>query len=395
MLGPFRDATSLTHHMFGAPEQTRFSARAGAAIALSIAAALLCAASASAGTYGGTPLNISIGQGKAAPNGPSGEPAVSGDNRNVKLIAYSSFASNLVSGDTNGVQDVFVWHRPGGSVPRQLGRGFLERASVTRGGGQANGASSDPSVDGSMINRPRCVGFQSTATNLSKKDALPDSDIYVRDLRRKRTILISNGMSSDATNVDLAGNCKKAVFQAAGKVWWSRVGAGKPKALGNGHDPDYSRDGKSITWVRSDGRVVFRHGGFKAVLSAGSSPHVSDYATGHGWAVAYNSGGDVKLGLINRGHKSVQTAVRNGIVGGITARAAGRGIVVWARSSALFYLNRHTGNSDDLAYARSRITEIDSSARANLIAFAAPGGEGFKDVAGNRQPSIYVKWLPK
>lgn len=394
MLGQPAGATH-SHNLSQTPNSNRISACLGAALALIVLAALIAAPSAIAGTYGGTPLNISIGIGKTAPNGASGEPAVSGDNRKVKLIAYSSFASNLVSGDSNGVRDVFVWHRPGGSVPRQLGRGYLERVSVTSGRAQANGESSDPSVDGSMVNRPHCVAFQSTATNLAKKDALPDSDIYVRDLRRNRTVLVSNGLSSQATNVDLAGNCKKVVFEAAGKVWWSRVGAGKPKALGRGHSPDYSRDGKSITYVGGGGRVVFRHGGFKAVLSTGTSPHVSDYATGHGWAVAYNSDGNVKLGLINRGRKSVQTAVENAIVGGITSKAAGRGIVVWARQSALFYLNRNTGNSDDLAYARRPITEIDSSARANLIAFAAPGSSGWLDVDGNTQQSVFVKWLPK
>jgi hypothetical protein len=69
--------------------------------------------------------------------------------------------------------------------------------------------------------------------------------------------------------------------------------------------------------------------------------------------------------------------------------------VVWARSNALYYLNRNTGNSDDLAYGHSRITEIDSSARANLIAFAAAGGDSFIDARGNRTKSVYVKWLPK
>lgn len=381
--------------MSATPNSHRFSACIGAAVALAITAALLAVTPATAGTYGGTPLNISIGAGKTAPNGASGEPAVSGDNRKVKLIAYSSFASNLVNGDSNGQRDVFVWHRPGGSVPRQLGRGYLERVSVSSKRIQGNGASSDPSVDGSMVNRPHCVAFQSTSTNLTRKDAVPDSDIYVRDLRRNRTVLVSNGLSADATNADIAGNCKKVVFQAGGKVWWSRVGAGRPKALGRGHSPDYSRDGKSITWVGAGGRVVFRNGGLKAKLSSGTSPRVSDYATGHGWAVAYNSGGNVKLGLINKGRKSIQTAVRNAIVGGITSKAAGRGIVVWARQSALFYLNRNTGNSDDLAYARRPITEIDSSARANLIAFAAPTSTGWRDVEGNTQQSVWVKWLPK
>lgn len=356
---------------------------------------VLCAyaASAQAGTYGSTPVSISSGINGASPNGSSGEPAVSGDNRSVRFVAYSSSASNLVGGDSNGVRDVFAWFRPSHSVPRALRSGRLQRVNVGKHG-QANADSSNPSVDGSMSNRPHCVAYQSTATNLSAKDAVPDSDIYLRDLRRKRTVLVSNGIAGDAINPSIAGNCKKVLFESGGRVYWSRVGAGAPQSLGAGTDPRYSRDGKSITFVRS-GRVIFRHGGFKARLGAGSEPRVSDYATAAGWAVAYNSGGNVKLGLINNGRKSVHTAVHNAVVGGITARAAGRGIVVWANSRALYYLNRHTGNSDDLAYGHSRITEIDSSARANLIAFASSGGENFIDARGNRAKSVYVKWLPK
>ncbi|MFT4050547.1 MAG: hypothetical protein QM648_12025 [Solirubrobacterales bacterium] len=377
------------------PSNKRLRAQLAASFPLAAVLLALAACTATAGTYGSTPVNISPGRGGTPANGASGEPAVSGDNRSVRYVAYSSLASNLVSGDTNGVSDIFVWRRPRGGFPHSVGQGKLLRISVGPGRRQANGASANPSVDGSMVNRPHCVAFQSTATNLSPKDALPDSDIYVRDLRRGRTVLVSNGITADATDVSIAGNCKKAVFEAGGKVYWSRVGAGKPRSLGNGTQPAYARDGKSIVFRRSGGRIVFRHGGFKAVLSNGTRPRVSDYSTGHGWAVVYNSGGNVKLGLINRGHKSVQTAVRRAIVGGVTSRAAHRGIVVWARRSALFYLNRHTGNSDDLAYARQPITEIASSARANLIAFAAQGGYSFIDTKNNAQPSVYAKWLPK
>lgn len=382
-----------SHILLRSPIPLRFRAPACAAVLLAVTA--LAVSSASAGTYGSTPVNISAGRGGVQANGDSGQPAVSGDNRSVRYVAYSSLASNLISGDTNGVSDIFAWHRPSGGFPHSVGQGSLIRVSVGPDGRQANGPSTTPSVDGSMVNAPHCVAFQSTATNLSPKDALPDSDVYVRDLRRKRTVLISNGIADDATDISIAGNCKKAVFTAGGKIWWSRVGAGKPRSLGKGTQPSYSRDGKSIVFRRSGGRIIFRHGGYKAVLGKGALPRVSDYSTGHGWAVAYNAGGNVKLGLINNGRKSVQTAVRRAIVGGITAKAAHRGIVVWARRSALFYLNRNTGNSDDLAYARRPITEISSSARANLIAFAAAGGNGFIDVAGNSTPSVYVKWLPK
>lgn len=340
-------------------------------------------------------MNISLPTNGAAANGASGEPAVSGDNRGARLVAFSSTASNLVVGDNNGVSDVFAWKRPRGYFPRRVGSGSLVRISLGRGGVPANGASSAPSVDGSMVNRPHCVGFISTATNITTKDALPDADVYVRDLRKRRTILISNGIAGDASEVSLAGNCKKAVFAANGRIWWTRIGSGRPHSLGAGSQPSYSRDGKSIVYVRADGRVVYRHGGTRSVLSAGSKPRVSDYSNGHGWAVVYNSGGDVKLALINRGRKSIRTAVRHAQAGGVTSRAAHRGILVWSRSSALYYLNRNTGNSDDLAYARRAITEVASSARANLIAFTASGGRGFIDTKGNDKPSVYVKWLPK
>lgn len=376
-----------------APHIPRIPARICVAAALALTALCCFASSSEAGIYGSTPVSISSGVGRTAPNGSSGEPAVSGDNRAVRFVAYSSYASNLVSGDSNGVRDVFAWFRPTNKVPRALRSGRLQRVSIGKNG-QANGESSNPSVDGSMVNRPHCVAFQTTATNLSAKDALPDSDIYVRDLRRKRTVLVSNGMSGDAINPSIAGNCKKVLFESGGNVYWSRVGAGKPKSLGAGNDPRFSRDGKSITLVRS-GTVIFRHGGFKRKIGPGSDPRVSDYATSHGWAVAYNSSGNAKVAIINRGRKSIQTAARNAVVGGVTSRAAHRGIVVWARNHALYYLNRNTGNSDDLAYGHSRITEIDSSARANLIAFAAAGGESFIDARGNRTKSVYVKWLPK
>lgn len=375
------------------PHNPRTPARICAAAALALTALCSFASSAQAGIFGSTPVSISTGVGRAAPNGSSGEPAVSGDNRAVRFVAYSSYASNLVKRDSNGVRDVFAWFRPTNRIPRSLRSGRLQRVSVGKNG-QANGDSSNPSVDGSMVNRPHCVAFQTTATNLSAKDALPDSDIYVRDLRRKRTVLVSNGMRADAINPSIAGNCKKVLFESDGKVYWSRVGAGKPRSLGSGTDPRYSRDGKSITFVRR-GNVIFRHGRLRRKIGPGSDPRVSDYANAHGWAVAYNSRGNAKVAIINRGRKSIQTAARNAVVGGVTSRAAHRGIVIWARNRALYYLNRNSGNSDDLAYGHSRITEIDASARANLIAFAAAGGQSFIDTRGNRTKSVYVKWLPK
>ena len=106
------------------------------------------------GTY---PLDISSAPGGVAGNGSSSAPTVSGDNRKTRYAAFQSDATNLVAGDTNGVTDVFVWARPKGhqglSLPK--GSGSPSRASVPNGGGQANGASRNPSLDGSVSALPR------------------------------------------------------------------------------------------------------------------------------------------------------------------------------------------------------------------------------------------------
>jgi Ca2+-binding RTX toxin-like protein len=77
-------------------------------------------------------------------------PSVSGDGR---YVAFLSFASDLVTGDTNAKLDIFV---------KDLVTGSIVRASTTDVGGQANDRSEDPqiSADG------RYVAFTSYATNL-------------------------------------------------------------------------------------------------------------------------------------------------------------------------------------------------------------------------------------
>ena len=75
----------------------------------------------------------------------------------MTYYAFTSAASNLVGGDTNGMLDVFALRRNG------LG-GSIQRVSVASNGAQANGDSSNPSVDGDVHHAPHCIAFQSNAT---------------------------------------------------------------------------------------------------------------------------------------------------------------------------------------------------------------------------------------
>jgi hypothetical protein len=83
-------------------------------------------------------------------------------------IAFSSGATNLVAGDTNGADDIFVRFVSGAPV----------RASTAQGGGQANGDSSYPSIAGNASS----VAFDSAATNLISGDTNGVIDVYVKSL---------------------------------------------------------------------------------------------------------------------------------------------------------------------------------------------------------------------
>ena len=85
-------------------------------------------------------------------------------------IGFTSFASDLVAGDSNGTADVFV---------RDLTNGVTTLASVNRfGTGSGNGQSIAPlvSADG------RYVLFLSSASDLVADDTNESTDVFVRDL---------------------------------------------------------------------------------------------------------------------------------------------------------------------------------------------------------------------
>jgi len=117
-------------------------------------------------------------------NGASREPAISADGR---FVAFASAASNLVPGDTNGRDDVFVHDRQARAT---------ERVSIPSGGGQGNGSSDSPalSADG------RHVAFASLADNLAAGDTNGAQDVFVHDRATGETTCAS--VASDGTLAD-------------------------------------------------------------------------------------------------------------------------------------------------------------------------------------------------
>lgn len=98
-------------------------------------------------------------------NGYSDNPSLTADGR---YTAFASDASNLVTSDTNGVRDVFIFDNLNSTV-RRLNR--------SQQGAEANGASNNPALSGNG----RYLAFSSDATNLNLGDVNGFTDIFIVD----------------------------------------------------------------------------------------------------------------------------------------------------------------------------------------------------------------------
>lgn len=386
--------------------------RNSSTFAVLIATAILMtfgASVASGKIYGTKPLVISAATDGSSANGPSGQPAISGDNRASKYVVFYSDATNIAAGDNNGVRDVFVWTRPRGSAGEKLNTigigGPLKIASVASDGSQANGPSERPHVDGSMRSTPKCVAFQSQATNLNASDATPDWDIYVRNLRTNRTYLASAGVAGDALRPALSGNCGEVVYEAGGSVYRSKsrgwaLGAGaanKSKRVGAGSQIRISLEGTSIAWVAPGGAIKWQTAGRGArTVGNGSTPWVSDKDRLAGWGITFQSGDTVISRKITRKLKlATRARITGSVFGGSTVYVPNRGIINYAKGKSFYYFNANTGNSDDLAHANSVITEMGLGARGTSMVFAAEGGDkDFIDTAPYQGPDVINPTLP-
>lgn len=107
---------------------------------------------------------------------PSGgdAPSISGDGR---FVTFETDAA-LVASDTNGVRDVYLLDR---------NTSALTRVSVATGGGQANAAS----TGSSLSPNGRWVAFASAASNLVAADVNTFPDVFLHEIATQTTVLAS------------------------------------------------------------------------------------------------------------------------------------------------------------------------------------------------------------
>ncbi|MGE0576484.1 Calx-beta domain-containing protein [Reyranella sp.] len=135
-------------------------------------------------------------EGDGEGGGYSTEPVFSPD---ASRVAFVSVADNLVTGDTNGVADVFV---------KTLAGGAIVRVSTNASGAQANGDSSNPvfSANGSR------VAFTSAASDLITGDTNGVGDIFIKNLSDNSIARIS----TDAAGAQANGASWGAAFSPDG-----------------------------------------------------------------------------------------------------------------------------------------------------------------------------------
>lgn len=138
----------------------------------------------------GVTMRFSVNSNDVEGNADSGSSSISADGR---YIAFTSSATNLVDGDTNGVDDIFL---------RDVLSKTTTRISINSSGGQGNDASSFASIssDGNF------VAFFSLASNLVSGDTNGVGDIFLHDNLANTTERVSIGESGTQGNGEAVFN---------------------------------------------------------------------------------------------------------------------------------------------------------------------------------------------
>lgn len=125
---------------------------------------------------------LRVGPASGEPNGASGRPSISADG---SVVAFESNASNLVSGDDNNTTDVFLY---------EVFSGVLKRVSVSTDHEQGNLESFSASVsdDGNLI------AFASNSNNLVPDDLNVATDIFVHNVIASTTKRVSVNSGGEA-----------------------------------------------------------------------------------------------------------------------------------------------------------------------------------------------------
>ncbi|MFC4534130.1 S8 family serine peptidase [Sphaerisporangium dianthi] len=147
---------------------------------------------------------LSVASDGGLSDGLTSQPALSGD---ARYAAFNSDATNLVSGDTNGRTDVFVRDRQTGTT---------ERVSAGQGGAESDGNSREQSISADG----RFVAFESSATNLVAGDTNERIDVFVRDRQTGTTELVAAPEGIEPNSPIISADGRMVVYIGTGPKGW-------------------------------------------------------------------------------------------------------------------------------------------------------------------------------
>lgn len=242
----------------------------------------------SSATVPGINEAVSVDSSGNPANDHSNRSAISGDGR---YVAFSSDASNLASGDTNGMTDIFVRDRSSGTTTR---------VSVSSSGGESNGYSDFPSIsyDG------RYVVFESSASNLVSGDSNGVDDVFMHDMQTGTTTVESTDgtgtignnysehpdVSADGRFVTFASYASNLTsglnaFVATTQVFVKDTATGSIKLVtANPSTGNAANDRSNYPRISCDGNIVSFHSYATDLSSASSSGHADIFVASISWS---------------------------------------------------------------------------------------------------------------
>ncbi len=246
----------------------------------------------------GVTTRVSVDSAGAQANGGSTNPSISGDGR---FVAFQSDAANLVSGDENGVADIFVHDNQTGTT---------ERISRTSDGAGANARSFDPSISSDAS----VVAFTSNATNLDGNDTNNKPDIFVRTRSNGQTLRVSinsSGFGADGggSHSAISGDGRYVVFLSDSGNLDPRANDYRGKDLVYVHDRQIGQT--TLASVYSDGTIL--------TIGLLDQPTISK--DGRYVAFSFYDKGN-NNGIMNIWARDLQTGASIGVTGGNASSGA-------------------------------------------------------------------------
>ncbi len=251
----------------------------------------------------GTTFRVSYGQFGVEANGPSANPMISEDGR---FVVFVSEADNLVPNDNNGTWDVFVYER---------GVGIRLVSKSTTGTQASDTCNGTPQIskDG------RFVTFESRADNLVPQDTNGQWDIFVHDLVR-------------------------------GITHRANLGPLVAQANGTSSKPSISDDGRVVIWASFASNLVDLdvNGSTDIFSRTRTRAEWSNYGQGHPGTLGTPNlmllddpviGTDPKLGFTSSNPLSGDAMLLIGLQQDLQPTTAGGNILVSVDGGQLFTIN--------------------------------------------------------